>query len=56
MHNTLEILCAVVLGACVATNEVLGGTPVGLVLRSMADELDILKAEPQAAGESAEVG
>jgi hypothetical protein len=55
MHNTLEILCAVVLGVCVATNEILGGTPVGLMLRSMADELDILKVEPQAAGESADV-
>lgn len=52
MYDTLEILCAVVLGVCVATNEVLGGTPVGLVLRSMADELDILKAEPHSADES----
>jgi uncharacterized protein DUF5677 len=45
MLDTLKILCAVVLGVCVATNEVLGGTPVGLMLRSMADELDIIKSE-----------
>ena len=32
------------LGVCVATNEILGGTPVGVVLRSMADEFDVLKA------------
>ena len=44
MYDTVEILCAVLLGVCVATNEVLGGTPVGVVLRSMADEFDFLKA------------
>jgi Family of unknown function (DUF5677) len=44
MYETAEILCAVVLGVCVASNDVLGGTPVGVVLRSMADELDLLKA------------
>jgi hypothetical protein len=44
MYETVEILCAVVLGVCVASNDVLGGTPVGVVLRSMADELDLLKA------------
>jgi len=44
MHDTIEILCAVLLGVCVATNEILGGTPVGVVLRSMADEFDVLKA------------
>jgi hypothetical protein len=44
MYDTVEILCAVLLGMCVATNEILGGTPVGVVLRSIADELDFLKA------------
>jgi hypothetical protein len=44
MYETVEILCAVLLGVCVAANEVLGGTPVGFMLRSMADEFDILKA------------
>ena len=44
MYETVEILCAVVLGVCVASNEILGGTPVGVVLRSMADEFDFLKA------------
>jgi hypothetical protein len=43
MYDTVEILCAVLLGVCVATNEILGGTTVGVVLRSMADEFDILK-------------
>jgi len=45
MHDTIEILCAVLLGVCVAANDVLGGTPVGVVLRSMADELEFLKTE-----------
>jgi hypothetical protein len=44
MYDTVEILCAVLLGVCVATNDILGGTPVGVVVRSMADELDFLKA------------
>jgi hypothetical protein len=44
IYDTVETLCAVLLGVCVATNEILGGTPVGVVLRSMADELDFLKA------------
>jgi len=44
MYDTVEILCAMLLGVCVAANDVLGGTPVGVVLRSMADELDFLKA------------
>jgi len=44
MYDTVEILCAALLGVCVATNEILGGTPVGVVLRSMADEFDVLKA------------
>jgi uncharacterized protein DUF5677 len=44
IYDTVEILCAVLLGVCVATNEILGGTPVGVVLRSMADELNVLKA------------
>jgi hypothetical protein len=44
MYDTVDILCAVLLGVCVATNEVLGGTPVGVVLRSMADEFDFLRA------------
>jgi hypothetical protein len=44
MYDTLDILCAVLLGVCIATNEILGGTPVGVVLRSMADEFDVLKA------------
>jgi hypothetical protein len=45
MHDTIEILCAVLLGVCVAANDVLGGTPVGVVLRSIADELEFLKTE-----------
>jgi hypothetical protein len=44
MYDTVDILCSVLLGVCVATNEILGGTPVGVVLRSMADEFDLLKA------------
>ena len=44
IYETVEILCSVVLGVCVASNEILGGTPVGVVLRSMADEFDSLKA------------
>lgn len=49
-YDTVEILCAVLLGVCVATNEILGGTPVGVVLRSMADEFDFLKAANTADG------
>ena len=44
MYDTAEILCAVLLGVCVITDEVLGRTPVGVALRSMADEFDVLKA------------
>jgi hypothetical protein len=43
-YDTVEILCSVLLGVCIAANEVLGGTPVGLMLRSMVDEFDLLKA------------
>jgi hypothetical protein len=50
MYDTVEILCAVLLGVCVATNEILGGTPVGLMLRSLADEFDLLKAAHAAEG------
>ncbi len=44
MYETVDILCVVLLGLCVTTNEILGGTPVGVVLQSMADEFDILRA------------
>jgi hypothetical protein len=50
MYDTVEILCAVLLGVCVATNEILGGTPVGLMLRSLVDEFDFLKAAHAAEG------
>ncbi len=45
MRATLDRLCMVVLGALVGANEVLGGTPVGVLLRSLPDELDALKTE-----------
>jgi hypothetical protein len=45
IRATLEHLCTVVLGVLVGANDVLGGTPVGVVLRSLADELDSLKTE-----------
>jgi hypothetical protein len=36
VRMTLEHLCALVLGVLVGANDVLGGTPVGLVLRNHA--------------------
>jgi hypothetical protein len=44
MYDTVEILCCVLLGVCIGTNDILGCTPAGLMLRGLADELDALKA------------
>ncbi len=47
LRQTLEWLCFLVLGVCVGTNEILGGTPIGMMLRSLAIEFDGLKTEDQ---------
>ncbi|MFZ1924493.1 MAG: DUF5677 domain-containing protein [Xanthobacteraceae bacterium] len=41
LRQTLDWLCAMSLGVCVGANEVLGGTPVGTMLRSLSDEFQI---------------
>jgi hypothetical protein len=45
LRQTLEWLCFLVLGVCVGANEMLGGTPIGMMLRSLAIEFDTLKAQ-----------
>jgi hypothetical protein len=43
LRQTLEWLCALVLGVCIRTNDVLGGTPVGAMLRNLASEFDSIR-------------
>ena len=43
LSAVLSELCGVVLGICVGTNEIVGGTPAGQHLRSMMDEFDVIK-------------
>ena len=50
MYDAVEILCCVLLGVCIGTNDILGGTAAGLMLRGLADELDALKADNKGVG------
>jgi len=45
---TLYYLCSAVMGVCVGVNQILGGTPGGMVLNQLADVVSSLSSETKA--------
>jgi len=48
--QTLEFLCMAAMGVCVATNQIIGGTPAGAALNSIADRYTDLSNRTKALG------
>jgi hypothetical protein len=54
---TLYYLCSAVMGVCVGVNQILGGTPGGMVLNHLADEFSALSSDTKSgAGDAAAIG